>query len=177
MDLVSSEYRNTLVKTHEIMGDLWGFGHSVDRFRHYQDLLKKLEVKTILDYGCASGKFKVFMTEQHPTYEVFEYDPGVKGKDGPPNPADFVVCCDVMEHVEYEFLDEVLKHLKSLTLKGGYFNISTVLAYTILSDGSNAHKIVESGEWWVEKFSKYFDLEDIQIAKISTSFKVYPKAA
>ena len=62
-----------------------------------------------------------------------------------------------------------------LTLKGGYFNISTKKAITILSDGTNAHKIVQDGEWWIEKFKEYFDVEDIEIGRIETSFTVFPK--
>jgi 2-polyprenyl-3-methyl-5-hydroxy-6-metoxy-1,4-benzoquinol methylase len=175
MNLISPEYQSVLVETHKNLGRTWGGGHSVDKFIHYKDTLKSLDVKTILDYGCANGKFKVFMDSQDLPYEVFEYDPGVPGKDVLPKPADFVVCCDVMEHVEPELLDSVMQHLKSLVIKGGFFNISTVKAHTILSDGTNAHKIVENGDWWVDKFSEYFDLEGVRIAGVGTTFTVYPK--
>ena len=57
----------------------------------------------------------------------------------------------------------------------GFFNISTKEAITILSDGSNAHKIVETGEWWIELFKKYFDVFDVEIKRFETNFKVLPK--
>ena len=175
MNLVSSEYRLTLIDTHRQSNNSWGGGHSVDKLPKYEGTLKSLGVNTILDYGCANGKFKIYMEKHKPNYHISEYDPGIRGKDSPPAPADFVVCCDVMEHVEPELLDNVMKHLQSLIIKGGFFNISTKTAITILSDGTNAHKIVEDSDWWIEKFKQYFTVEDVEETRIETNFKVYPK--
>jgi 2-polyprenyl-3-methyl-5-hydroxy-6-metoxy-1,4-benzoquinol methylase len=175
MDLVSPEYRLTLIDTHHQTKNEWGGGHSVDKLPKYEGTLKSLNVETILDYGCANGKFKIYMNKHKPFYHVFEYDPGIRGKDSPPPPCDFVVCCDVMEHVEPEYLDSVMKHLKSLVVKGGFFNISTKEAITVLADGTNAHKIVKDGNWWVELFSKYFEVKDVEVGRIETNFKVFPK--
>ena len=47
----------------------------------------------------------------------------------------------------------------------------------MLSDGTNAHKIVKDSNWWVEVFKKYFIVADVQETRIETNFKVYPKAA
>jgi len=175
MTLLSPEYKQTLIDTHKATNSTWGGGHSVDKLPKYESEMSKLGVKTVLDYGCANGKFKVFMTKHKKHLSVSEYDPGIIGKDTPPEPADYIVCCDVMEHVEENFLDSVMEHLKSLILKGGFFNISTKDAVTILSDGTNAHKIVKDGNWWVDIFKKYFDVYDVEINRIDTSFKVRPK--
>lgn len=176
MQLVSSEYKSILSDTHAKLADTWGGGHSVDKLPKYEDALKSLKVKTILDYGCANGKFKIYMNTHRPEYDVREYDPGIEGKDALPEPADYIVCCDVMEHIEPDLLHNVMKHLQSLIIKGGFFNISTKDAVTLLSDGSNAHKIVETGEWWVELFREYFNVESIEVRRIETNFKVLPKA-
>lgn len=176
MNLVSSEYKIVLNDTHALTKNEWGGGHSIDKLPKYEGILKSLEVKTILDYGCANGKFKVYMDKHKPQYTVYEYDPGIRGKDKLPSPADFVVCCDVMEHVEPDLLDNVMAHLRSLVIKGGFFNISTKEAITMLSDGTNAHKIVKDSNWWVEVFKKYFIVADVQETRIETNFKVYPKA-
>lgn len=177
MALLSSEYKQTLIETHTATENAWGGGHSVDKLPKYEQEMSKLGVKTILDYGCANGKFKVYMDQKKPHYDVSEYDPGIRGKDKMPAPADYVVCCDVMEHIEEDYLESVLKHLKSLTKKGGFFNISTKSAITILTDGTNAHKIVKDGEWWVDIFKKHFDVYDIEVNRIDTSFKVRPKTS
>lgn len=175
MNLLSSDYKQVLINTHEATKSAWGGGHSVDKLHKYEQHMAALGTKTILDYGCANGKFKVYMSKKKPHYTVSEYDPGIVGKDSMPDPADYIVCCDVMEHIEEEYLDTVLQHLKDLTIKGGFFNISTKEAITILTDGSNAHKIVKDGNWWVDIFKKYFEVFDIEIGKVDTSFKVHPK--
>lgn len=177
MNLVSPTYKSVLKETHAKLKDTWGGGHSVDKLPKYEANMKAKDVKTILDYGCANGKFKVYMNRLKPQYHVSEYDPGIQGKDTLPEPADYIVCCDVMEHIELELLDNVMLHLKSLMLKGGFFNISTKDAITLLSDGSNAHKIVKDGQWWVDLFSKHFELSNVEFGRIETNFIATPKSS
>jgi hypothetical protein len=59
-----------------------------------------------------------------------------------------VVCNDVLEHVEPERLAAVLQHLRDLTWRGGYFTVATRESNKWLSDGRNAHLIIESVAWW-----------------------------
>ena len=61
MKLVSSKYKGVLNDTHSLTKNEWGGGHSIDKLPKYAGLLKSLDVKTILDYGCANGKFKPYM--------------------------------------------------------------------------------------------------------------------
>ena len=42
------------------------------------------------------------------TFEIKEYDPAIPGKDSLPEPADIVVCSDVLEHIEPNYLLNVL---------------------------------------------------------------------
>lgn len=111
-----------------------------------------LESGSVLDYGCGQGYLKRFLTE----YEVEEYDPAIEGKDDLPARADIVVCSDVMEHIEPACLDDVLNHIRSLTKKTVIFVISTRPAGKHLSDGRNAHLIIENATWWKSKVEKYF---------------------
>ena len=46
-----------------------------------------------------------------------------------------------MEHIEEEYLDEILIEISQITMKLCYFSIATVPAKKILSDGRNAHII------------------------------------
>jgi hypothetical protein len=71
-------------------------------------------------------------------------------------PADVVVCNDVLEHVEPEHLDEVLKHMASLAKKAIVLTVATVPAVKTLADGRNAHLIVENARWWYTKLEPYF---------------------
>src|SRR5215467_7775701 len=107
--------------------------------------------KDILDYGCGQGELKRGIGEL-----VREYDPCIEGKDGDPEAADLVVCTDVLEHIEPELLDNVLAHIASKAKKAVFLNVALRPAKKVLSDGRNAHLIVESAAWWQERFAKYF---------------------
>lgn len=107
--------------------------------------------KTILDYGCGQGHLKKSIT-----LPVREYDPAIPGKDSPPLPADLVVCCDVLEHIEPDCLEDVLNHLRCLTNKLCYAVVHLTPAIKVLPDGRNAHLILEDVPWWKERLSKHF---------------------
>jgi hypothetical protein len=74
-----------------------------------------------------------------------------------PPAADLVVCFDVLEHVEPEYLDEVIRHIKSKTRKVAHFVIANVPDETkLLPDGRNPHLIVEPPNWWYAKLREHF---------------------
>lgn len=112
---------------------------------------------SVLDYGCGQGKLRQALGDR-----VQEYDPAIEGKDGIPYPADYVVCTDVLEHIEPELLDNVLAHIRKLTLKEFFFIIATNPSSKIMADGRQAHLIVEDVEWWQEKLSKYFEIDRLE---------------
>jgi hypothetical protein len=62
-----------------------------------------------------------------------------------------VVCTDVLEHIEPEHLDAVLRHVCSLAKKAVFLQIATRPAKKCLPDGRNAHLTVQSAEWWLAK--------------------------
>jgi SAM-dependent methyltransferase len=115
---------------------------------------------SVLDYGCGEGSLVTYLQAVNRTDEFGckdfpprcpdfrEYDPAIEGKDTLPEPADLVVCTDVLEHIEPEKLDAVLSHLKSLTKKVLFVVIATRPSGKTLTDGRNAHLILESSEWW-----------------------------
>ena len=96
------------------------------------------------------------------SFEYFAYDPAFP-EYGDPMPADIVACIDVMEHIELEYLDNVIEHLSNLTKKLCFLSIATRPARKLLPDGRNAHLIQESARWWLPKFCKYFDIEYFQL--------------
>jgi 2-polyprenyl-3-methyl-5-hydroxy-6-metoxy-1,4-benzoquinol methylase len=74
-----------------------------------------------------------------------------------PEPADFVICNDVLEHVEPECVDAVLDHLAALVRRVGLIGIATKYALSHqLPDGRNPHLSVHSGEWWQAKLQARF---------------------
>jgi len=72
-----------------------------------------------------------------------------------------VICVDVLEHIEPDKLDNVLDHIASKTNKIFYFKVCLLPSFNSFEDGTNLHLIVEPKEFWLEKLSKYFTLEDI----------------
>ncbi len=80
-----------------------------------------------------------------------EYDPAIEGKDGRPVFADLVVCTDVLEHIEPDRLDNVLTHLRTLARRAVFVVINTQPSNKTLTDGRNAHLIVEPAVWWYER--------------------------
>jgi hypothetical protein len=144
--------------------------------RHWADTVRALkereECVDILDYGSGQGQLKQALGEHSALKTrvnallVTEYDPAIAGKDAEPEPADLVVCTDVLEHIEPDCLDDVLLHLRSKVKKRLLFAISLRPAGKALADGRNAHLIVESAEWWLERLAPYFRvLETIETGR------------
>lgn len=108
---------------------------------------------TVLDYGCGQGNLGKALG--NPEW-FHEYDPAIDGKDTSPEPADLLVCTDVLEHIEPDMLDNVLKHIAGLSRRSVFLVISIVPAGKRLDDGRNAHLSVHPAEWWREKLEKLF---------------------
>lgn len=152
-DLLTQDYRDQLVKKHDAKP--WG-GGGKSWATTVAVLVNGLdEGDVILDYGCGRGTFKPAMLELRPDLVVEEYDPGVRGKDKTPTiPVNYVVCTDVMEHIEEEKVDGVLGHLDWLAKDGIFFNIVFTPSRSFLPDGRNTHITCKSYEWWKAKFTE-----------------------
>lgn len=114
-----------------------------------EKLIMEKKPETILDYGCGKG----FMAELIDNVRL--YDPAIVEYSTPPEPADLVMCLDVMEHIEPEFLENVVNDLVKLTRKTLLVAISLKYAARILRDGRNSHLIVKPAEWWQELFERH----------------------
>lgn len=114
-----------------------------------ETLARSLAAWSILDYGCGQATLGAVLRARG--WSARDYDPAIPGKDGIPGFADLVVSTDVLEHIEPEKLDAVLAHLKLLARKAVFVVISTRPANKWLSDGRNAHLIVEDAAWWTAR--------------------------
>lgn len=110
----------------------------------------------MLDYGCGHGRIINALREASDKYAVYGYDPAMPQFEDLPDPADVVTCTDVMEHVEAECVDSVLRHVASLTLKVAFIVIATSPAKSDLPDGRNAHITQRPEGWWQDKLEKFF---------------------
>ena len=150
--LITDEYQEVLRQTRSESG-AWGTkGH------HHADSVRKLvqlePYTDLLDYGAGSGSIAESLSE----FDVSEYDPGIEGKEDGNNPRNFVVCLDVLEHIEPDLLESVLLDIKRCMLDKGFFVVSCRKAKKILADGRNAHLIVESPRWWSKQLKRHFSV-------------------
>ena len=146
--LITPQYRTLNAHLHAKRASYGNHGaEHADRIRA---MLAAGRFTTVLDYGCGKGKLVKEL-------ECEGYDPAIKEFCTLPKPADIVVALDVMEHIEPDCLDDVLRHISSLC-KVAYLVISLRPAQKQLDDGRNAHLIVESDLWWKNKLRQFFKM-------------------
>jgi len=153
----SDHYLNQLRTIHNKVK--WG-GSVIGKINEIAFFLKIMDENEVLDYGAGYGCLKEALNKQFEDRKinVIEYDPGISHKSKLPDPCKLLVCVDVLEHIEPEYLNSVLDHLQELTLNIGYIGISLTQSHNSLPDGRNAHLIVESFEWWKEKLAERFEI-------------------
>lgn len=132
-------------------------------------LARDLRTTDVLDYGCGKGT----LAEALP-FEIQEYDPAVEGKEALPAPADIVICSDVLEHVEPDFLQAVLRHLARCTKRIAYVVVHTVPAMKTLPDGRNTHLIQKAGPWWRTQLEAHFNVHDSVYTETEAHFILKP---
>lgn len=113
------------------------------------DLAGKLHVESILDYGSGPAK----ALEHFSPLKVHSYDPIFENKV---KRADMVVCHHVLEHVEPDYLTSVLNDIRDHADRCAYLVVSLQASTKKLPSGDDWHKIVESPEWWQERFTEIF---------------------
>lgn len=72
--------------------------------------------------------------------------------------AHWAFCCDVMEHLPEEMVDEVLKGIAKRMRHGGYFNICLKPDLAGQFIGQPLHLTVKEASWWREKMKSFFTI-------------------
>jgi len=157
----SPEYQKQQAKLHKT----GKYGVAAGRYygRTISQIVDKAQIDHLLDYGCGS---RLSLTESLKPERKFKYqcyDPGVEKYADDPIPADMVVCCDVLEHIEPEYLEDVLDHLQELTEHILFCSIHTGPAGKRLPDGRNAHLTQQPMSWWLPKLFERFEIQSVQI--------------
>lgn len=166
--LITDQYRQEQERLHSV-GNYGVTGAEYGQV--VSDLVEMSGAETLLDYGCGSKRSLAKTLNCNVLYQG--YDPGVPAFSKEPDPADLVCCIDVLEHIEPECLDDVLKHLASKVKRLAFITIHTGPATKTLSDGRNAHLIQETERFWLPKLLEHFRLIKFQARK--SGFEILAK--
>jgi len=154
--LISESYRELNSLLHRVDPS---YGISGDRYSaQIKVLCDQLKTQDVLDYGCGKR-----CLEKALGFPIANYDPCIPGLESPPEPHDIVACTDVMEHIEPDCMEAVLKDIRRCTKRVAFFLVSTRPAMKYLSDGRNAHLIQQPFAWWKESFEQAgFEIVDVK---------------
>ena len=173
MNVISEEYLNLQHHLHN--NPRYGV-MSIHFAPEVAEFAKKNECSSILDYGAGKQRLKTGLDENGYKGKYSAYDPAVvEIKTIPEGVYDLVVCLDVLEHIEPEFLDNVLDQMKEETSKYGFFTIATGPAKKTLRDGRNAHLIQQPFKWWKPKLEERWEIIG-DIEENPHRFKIIVKA-
>lgn len=150
MQLLTDRYKNQISQMEDWGGNGWKWANAVIK------LIVKYKIRTALDYGCGQGTLKKTVLERlgQRKFKYSEYDPADSKKGKLPTPAELVTCTDVLEHIEPEYIDQVILNLLCLIQKVGFIVICTRSTVRTLPDGRCAHLIIQEADWWIKKISQ-----------------------
>ena len=174
--IITKQYKDLLQTLHS---ESESFGKTGSNISLVHKFLLDYDIRQVMDYGCGKGASWTFL--EGVVNRLSRYDPGVPQFDNPnKEPMQGLFCIDVMEHVEEECLDAVLRHIHSLTGEYAMFYISLQPSKDILPDGRNAHINLKGPSSWVYRLGKYFHLVEATTRVTSRKTGLYyvgtPKA-
>jgi 2-polyprenyl-3-methyl-5-hydroxy-6-metoxy-1,4-benzoquinol methylase len=157
--LASDQYKQELSQLHEQTK----FGQGVVTAKHYPlicELVIKKKCSSILDYGCGKGHFLDYASQKLEGVKAEGFDvANSKYSLMPHGQFDMVTCLDVLEHIEYGFLSNVLHEIQGKTKKYFFCSIANYPAGKKLSDGRNAHLIQVPFGYWFTTLSTFFRVD------------------
>jgi uncharacterized Rossmann fold enzyme len=151
--LITEEYRRLNTEMHETMPN-YGTGFKMNP-KSIINLCKLMKTEDVLDYGC--GKGGLALSGWLP-FKMKMYDPAIPAYSERPDPAELVLCLDVMEHVEPECLDDVIKDLHRVASKFLIVAMALEPSRKLLPNGENSHVSLHTLHDWAIKFKKYFGI-------------------
>lgn len=147
--LITDEYRKLNEQMHF---EKKNYGTSGVKMANYvKSVAESLKTTDILDYGCGKGTLAANLP-----FPIKEYDPCIPDKSAPPEPAQIVICSDVLEHIEPDCLMDVLDDLYRVTKESIMMVIHHGPAGKHLPDGRNAHLIQEDEQFWLTLIMQRF---------------------
>lgn len=142
----SKEYLEELKTLHN--KKTFGLNRNIPEIVH--KIIKENNIKSFLDFGAGKGHTSATISQTYPEIDLHTFDPATF-----PNPlpkeVELTYSSDVLEHVEPDLIDETLNDLCARSTRYQYHLIACHPAKKALSDGRNAHLIIENPKWWKKK--------------------------
>jgi len=147
----------------------------------------------VIDFGCGTGRVALAFLEKGLDVTLMDFSPNclddniaqlVSEKlrfieaclwELPKNmaKAEWIYCCDVLEHIPEEKIDIVLENMSRLNLKGGFFSICLKPDnFGPTSIKSPLHICIKNKNWWKSKIKVHWDIKD-ELIDAENSFISY----
>lgn len=135
------------------------FKELLPKYDLVHDFVTQYRPRSLIDYGCARGRLlERIRADFDFVTHCAGYDPNNAQFDKMPTESfDVLVSCDVIEHFEPDNLDVNLQQMQSLFDRAAFLLIACYPAKKRLADGRNAHLVIETAEWWLNRCSTVFD--------------------
>jgi ubiquinone/menaquinone biosynthesis C-methylase UbiE len=127
--------------------------------------------ESIIDYGCGPGRTFATMREFGLDVRAVDIaenclDPGIEAPltvaplwelPDTLGMSDWCFCCDVLEHMPEDRIDDVLAGIARRTLRGGFLQPALEAdSFGPKVIGEPLHLTVKPGPWWLEKVGRHF---------------------
>ncbi len=157
-NMITDEYKKQLQELHRKKK----FSNGLVKYPDVKNFIELYQPTSLLDYGCSQGNLIKQLKIDFPNIDIDGFDPSVPEFEVIKKQLyDCIISNDVIEHIEPEVLDQTLKQMQELFKNYAWFIIACYPAKKLLPDGRNAHLIVESDEWWLNKIKNIFNKSTI----------------
>lgn len=154
-NLISDTYRELNSELHS-KNPLFGS----KAYKQAVNVVESLGLKegdTLVDYGCGKGSLSKELKKSG--VRTINYDPSIgmfskHPRDYEGYPFQYLACMDVLEHVEPEYLGNVLNDILGCFTDKAFILVSTEPSNKKLSDGRNAHLIINGANWWLDRLEE-----------------------
>lgn len=135
----------------------------LDTIREIATAARAEEAPSLLDYGCGKGVFTQQMRRSGWFRFVRGYDPAVDAfRDRPTQVYDVVLCLDVLDQLEAEFVDAAVRDVAQFTASMAVFDVITVQVEAL------AHLNPRSAQTWRELIGAHMSIERLNV-RVSTA--------
>jgi len=135
-----------------------------DTIRRLAEAATAAERPSLLDYGCGKGVFLREMVQSRLFRYARGYDPAVDAyKSRPAQTYDLVLCLDVLDQVEDEFVEAVISDVEQFSARFAVFDVITVQTPAL------AHLNPRSAPTWQQIVSRHMRVADVTIYAASAA--------